>query len=133
MDEKQGASTGSDADTLNSSYEQSREWIRHSNPQGVVSHDSGVNVERAEQEFAELNREFSNISYQVQRLSKHASRNSKTEIHGKDVERSASSTDSVEPWDLEAALRGNQAAEVEAGIKSKHIGKLTAAAALVLY
>ncbi|KAL4772765.1 ABC-2 type transporter-domain-containing protein [Aspergillus nidulans var. acristatus] len=122
MDEKQGASTGSDADTLNSSYEQSREWIRHSNPQGVVSHDSGVNVERAEQEFAELNREFSNISYQVQRLSKHASRNSKTEIHGKDVERSASSTDSVEPWDLEAALRGNQAAEVEAGIKSKHIG-----------
>ncbi|KAL4753783.1 hypothetical protein BDW72DRAFT_13841 [Aspergillus terricola var. indicus] len=122
MDEKQGASTGSDADTLNSSYEQSREWVRHSNPQGVVSHDSGVNVERAEQEFAELNREFSNISYQVQRLSKHASRASKTEIHGKDVERSASSTDSVEPWDLETALRGNQAAELDAGIKSKHIG-----------
>ncbi|KAL4902399.1 hypothetical protein BDW74DRAFT_180901 [Aspergillus multicolor] len=122
MDEKQGTSTGSDADTLDSSYEQNREWIRHSNPQGVVSHNSGVNVERAEQEFAELNREFSGISYQAHRLSKHASRVSKSEIQSKDVERSASSTDSVESWDLETALRGNQEAELEAGIKSKHIG-----------
>ncbi|KAL4939152.1 hypothetical protein BDV06DRAFT_225287 [Aspergillus oleicola] len=124
MDEKEktGASTGSDADTIRSSYEQNREWIRHSNPQGVVSHDTGVNVERAEHEFAELNRELSSISYQAQRLSKHASRVSKNEVHSKDAERSASSTDSVDSWDLETALRGNQAAELEAGIKSKHIG-----------
>ncbi|KAL4978007.1 ABC-2 type transporter-domain-containing protein [Aspergillus desertorum] len=122
MDEKQGASTGSDADSIDSSYERNRDWVRQNNPQGVVSHNSDVNVERAEQEFAELNREFSNISYQAQRLSKHASRASKSEIHGKDVERSASSTDSVESWDLETALRGNRAAELEAGIKSKHIG-----------
>ncbi|KAL2824025.1 ABC-2 type transporter-domain-containing protein [Aspergillus cavernicola] len=122
MDEKLGASTGSDADTLDSSYEKSRECVGHSNPQGVVSHDSGVNVERAEQEFAELNRELSSISYQAQRLSKHASRISKNEVHSKDVERSASSTDSMESWNLETALRGKQAAELEAGIKGKHIG-----------
>ncbi|KAL4789969.1 ABC-2 type transporter-domain-containing protein [Aspergillus venezuelensis] len=124
MDEKEktGTSTGSDADTIRSSYDQNREWIRHSNPQGVVSHDTGVDVERAEHEFAELNRELSSISYQAQRLSKHASRVSKTEVHSKDVEKSASSTESVESWDLETALRGNQAAELEAGIKSKHIG-----------
>ncbi|KAL2789133.1 ABC-2 type transporter-domain-containing protein [Aspergillus keveii] len=122
MDEKRGASTSSDADTLDSSYEQNREWIRHSNPQGEMSHESGVNVERAEQEFAELNRELSKISYQAQRLSKHASRVSKNEVHSKDVERSASSTDSLEDWNLETALRGNQEAEVEAGIRSKHIG-----------
>ncbi|KAL4926064.1 putative ABC transporter [Aspergillus undulatus] len=124
MDEKErpGASTGSDANTIDSSYEENREWIRHNNPQGDVSHNLGVNVERAEHEFAELNRELSKISYQTQRLSKHASRVSKNEVHSKDVEKSASSTDSVESWDLETALRGNQAAELEAGIKAKHIG-----------
>ncbi|KAL5335822.1 ABC-2 type transporter-domain-containing protein [Aspergillus crustosus] len=122
MDEKHETSTISDVDTLDSTYDQNREWVRHNNPQGVVSHDSGVNVERAEQEFAELNRELSSISYQAQRVSKHASRVSKNEIHSKDVERSASSTESVESWDLETALRGNQAAESEAGIKGKHIG-----------
>ncbi|KAI9374499.1 ABC-2 type transporter-domain-containing protein [Aspergillus egyptiacus] len=120
--EKPSASPGSDADTLSSNYEQNREWVRQNNPRGFVSHDSGVNVERAEQEFAELNRELSSISYQAQRLSKHASRVSKNEVHSKDVERCASSTESVEPWDLETALRGNRAAELEAGIKSKHIG-----------
>ncbi|KAL4917968.1 ABC-2 type transporter-domain-containing protein [Aspergillus aurantiobrunneus] len=122
MDETQGASTGSDADTLDSSYEQNREWVRHNNPRGIVSHDSGVNVEKAEQEFAELNREFSNISYHAQRLSRRASRASKNEVHSRDVERATSLTDSVESWDLETALRGNQAAELEAGIRGKHIG-----------
>lgn len=131
MDEKLGVSTGSDADTLGSSYEQNRERIRHNNPQGAVSHDSGVNVEKAEHEFAELNRELSSISYQAQRLSKHASRVSKNDVHNSDVERTGSSTDSVESWDLETALRGNQAAELEAGIKGKHIGEITTFVAIL--
>lgn len=114
----------SDVDTLSVSetYEQNREQLRISNPQGVTSHQSGVDVEKAEHEFAELNRQFSSISHQARRLSKQASRTSKAPVIS-DIEKSGSSADSDEPWDLETALRGNRAAEAEAGIKDKHIGK----------
>ncbi|GAB1215708.1 hypothetical protein ATERTT37_004902 [Aspergillus terreus] len=112
--------TSSDADTSFTidNYEQGREWIRNSNPQGVTSQPSGVDVEKAEHDFSELNRQFSSISQQAHRLSKHASRASKPA----DVEKSGTSTDSEEPWDLETALRGNQTAERDAGIKNKQIG-----------
>lgn len=114
----------SDVDTLSVSetYEQNREQVRISIPQGVTSHQSGVDVEKAEHEFAELNRQLSNISHQARRLSKQASRTSKAPVIS-DIEKSGSSADSDEPWDLETALRGNRAAEAEAGIKNKHIGE----------
>lgn len=127
MDEKsatQGAQTSSETDSLSTTdkYERDREWIRHTNPQGVSSHQSGVDVQRAEQEFSELNRQFSSISHQAHRLSTQVSRKSKVLVESEDVEKSATSADSDEPWDLETALRGSQTAAIEAGIKNKHIG-----------
>ncbi|KAF7717438.1 Uncharacterized protein PECH_000929 [Penicillium ucsense] len=104
------------------SYEQGREEIRLSNPQGMTSSQRGVDVEKAEYEFSELNKQFSNISYQARRLSKQASRASKPTIAAEDVEKGSTAADSEEPWDLESTLRGNRAAEQEAGIKDKHIG-----------
>lgn len=114
----------SDLDTLSASetYEQNREQVRTSNPQGVTSHQSGVDVEKAENDFAELNRQFSNISHQARRLSQHVSKASKAPAIS-DIEKSGSSNDPDEAWDLETALRGNRAAEAEAGIRDKHIGK----------
>jgi hypothetical protein len=85
---------------------------------------SGVDVEKAQYEFSELNRQFSSISHQARRLSKQASRASKPTTTAEDVEKAGSSADSDEPWDLETTLRGKRAAEEEAGIKDKHIGIL---------
>lgn len=114
----------SDVETssASTSYEQNRENGRISNPQGETSHQYGVDVEKAEHEFAELDRQLSSISHQARRLSKQVSGTSKTPAIG-DIEKSGSS-DSEEHWDLETALRGNKSAEVDAGIKNKHIGKL---------
>ncbi|KAK1143846.1 ATP-binding cassette transporter snq2 [Aspergillus melleus] len=127
MDEKsvaKEAQNGSETDSLSTTdnYEQDREWLRRTNPQGMSSHQSGVDVQRAEQEFSELNRQFSSISHQTHRLSTQASRKSKIVVESEDVERSATSADTDGPWDLETALRGSQTAAIEAGIKSKHIG-----------
>lgn len=107
-----------------SSYEQQREELRMSNPHGFTSTRSGVDVEKAEEDFSELNRQFSSISQQARRLSRQASRASKPTATTEDVEKTASSAESDDSWDLESALRGNRAAEEEAGIKDKHIGKL---------
>ncbi|EAW12683.1 putative ABC transporter [Aspergillus clavatus NRRL 1] len=117
-------SNGSDSDSLSTAgaYDHHRERIRDANPQGVTSHPTGVDVGRAEQEFSDLNRQFSSISHQAHRLSKQISRVSKTGVTAADVERSASSADSDESWDLETTLRGNQAAEMAAGIRNKRIG-----------
>lgn len=126
MDDKSpagDASTNSDLESIRSSnYEQGREELRISNPQGLTMTRTGVDVEKAEYEFSELNRKFSSISHQARRLSKQASRASKPTATGEDVEKAGSSADSDEPWDLETTLRGNRAAEEEAGIKDKHIG-----------
>ncbi|KAJ5776968.1 hypothetical protein N7520_000214, partial [Penicillium odoratum] len=111
-------SNHSDVDTL--SYEQRLEEIRIANPQGVTSVQGGVDVEQAEEDFSDLNRQFSSISHQARRLSRHASRASKPTATV-DEEKARSSNDSEE-WDLETALRGNRAAEDEAGIKDKRIG-----------
>ncbi|KAJ5702593.1 hypothetical protein N7488_010141 [Penicillium malachiteum] len=101
-------------------YEELREEIRIANPQGVTSVQNGVDVEQAEQDFSDLNRQFSHISHQARQVSKQASRVSKTATF-EDVEK-AGSSDSDETWDLETTLRGNRAAEEEAGIKDKHVG-----------
>lgn len=126
MDKKVAATEGSidlDVDTPDTiSYEPQREQIRITNPQGMTSTQSGVDVEKAEGVFSELNKQFSNISHQARRLSKQASRASKSAAMSDDVEKAASAASSDELWDLETALRGNRAAEEEAGIKDKHIG-----------
>ncbi|KAJ5688909.1 hypothetical protein N7462_003301 [Penicillium macrosclerotiorum] len=126
MEEKPPAgdvSTNSDTDSLRTtSYEGQREEIRISNPQGMTMSQTGVDVEKAEYAFSEMNRQFSSISHQARQLSKQASRASKPAAAAEDVEKAGSSADSDEPWDLEATLRGNRNAEKEAGIKDKHIG-----------
>lgn len=104
-------------------YEQQREELRISNPQGITSTLTGVDVEKAEHDFEELNRQFSSISHQARHLSKQASRASKPAVTTEDVEKAGSSADSDDPWDLETTLRGNRTAEEEAGIKDKHIGE----------
>jgi len=130
MDEKEkfetrDGSSDSDIDSFHTSnYEQQREELRISNPQGITSTVTGVDVEKAEHDFEELNRQFSSISHQARRLSKQASRASKPAATTEDVENAGSSTDSESSWDLETTLRGNRAAEEEAGIKDKHIGEI---------
>lgn len=127
MEEKSPtASTGrtSDVDTssITHSHDQNRERVWTSSYQDVTSTKSGVNVEKAQYEFAELDRQLSSISNRARRLSKHVS-GSKTGVKD-DVEKiGTSSGESDEPWDLETALHGNRAAEVKAGIRSKHIGE----------
>ena len=119
------ASKTSDVDTLSTAgdYEQNIEHVGFSNSYGLAPLHHGVDVERAEHDFAELNRKFSNISHHASRLSKQESRTSKHQMVN-DLEKARTLADSDESWDLETALRGNRAAEVEAGIKNKRIGML---------
>ena len=82
--------------------------------------DGGVNIHRAEREFAALNREFSRTS-QLSRTKSRQSRKGATA----DIEKAVDEeTGSEEPFDLETALRGNRDEEENAGIKSKQIGVL---------
>ncbi|KAJ5737639.1 uncharacterized protein N7483_002764 [Penicillium malachiteum] len=121
-DEKFVTPDGSNhSDVSSLRYEELREEIRIANPQGVTFVQNGVDVEQAEQDFSDLNRQFSHISHQARQVSKQASRVSKTATF-EDVEKTGSSDHSDETWDLETTLRGNRAAEEEAGIKDKHVG-----------
>jgi ATP-binding cassette, subfamily G (WHITE), member 2, SNQ2 len=98
-------------------YEDVREQVRTSNPNGLSRIESGVDVERAERDFEELSRHFSNASQQAKRLSGQGSAH--------DIEKVESSPGpNDEPWDLENALHGSKEADDEAGIKPKHIGGL---------
>lgn len=112
----------SDADTLPSGngYEKNREQLRNANSQGLTRPVSGVDVQKAEEDFAELSKQFSAISHDAKRASRQISRGAIDEKAGADVE---SSSVEDEQWDLETTLRGNRAAEVEAGIKPKRIGE----------
>jgi ATP-binding cassette, subfamily G (WHITE), member 2, SNQ2 len=93
------------------------------NEKGVSNSNGGVNVERAEQEFAQLNRELSqtsNLSRRISRVQSHRSRKNEAVT---DVEKATGSdASSDEPFDLQAVLRGNRDEEEAAGIKSKRIG-----------
>ncbi|KAF2125515.1 hypothetical protein P153DRAFT_400322 [Dothidotthia symphoricarpi CBS 119687] len=84
----------------------------------------GVNVSRAEADFAELSQELSRSSNVSRRMSRAHSHKSHKNHTPADVEKGVDSTDtsSDEPFDLEATLRGNRSEEEEAGIKSKRIG-----------
>lgn len=90
--------------------------------------NSGVDVHRAEQEFAELSKELSRVSQRSRRAS-----HSRRAVAGKDVEKaipadraisSGSSETEGEPFDLEKVLRGARDEEERSGIKSKKIGVL---------
>jgi ABC-type multidrug transport system ATPase subunit/ABC-type multidrug transport system permease subunit len=90
---------------------------------GVSNGSGGVNVSRAEKDFAQLNRELShtsNLSRKISRVQSHRSRKHETVA---DVEKAPESeTSSEEQFDLQAVLRGNRDEEEAAGIKSKRIG-----------
>lgn len=118
MSEKRSlADDSSDTATQPVSFEEGRENVRNSNPNGLSRVQSGVDVDQAERDFAELSREFSNISRNAKRASKHSKNTT-----DKDLEMSSDSTEAEEPWSLEEALHGSRKAEADAGIKPKHIG-----------
>ncbi|KAK8203400.1 ATP-binding cassette transporter snq2 [Zalaria obscura] len=85
---------------------------------------TGVDVEQAQAEFAELNRQLTGLSQTSRRLSRTQSRRSVKNGAAKDVEAGISSTSSSddEAFDLEEYLRGTKRLEDEAGIKAKQIG-----------
>lgn len=105
--------------------ERTRETARHANPQGFAHAENGIDVKASEADFAELQRELSGISQTSKKIARTKSR----ESHHKgvaDIEKGTNATsDSAsedEIFDLESTLRGNQAAEIESGIRPKHIG-----------
>lgn len=115
----------SSSDTPGQDLEERREYARSENAQGLSQTQSGVDVQRAEAEFAQLSREFSGLSQHSRRISRQVSRvQSRRSIPKEvDVEKTASLDGSeAEPWDLAEVLRGSRAADYEAGIKSKRIG-----------
>ncbi|EAS31144.3 ABC transporter [Coccidioides immitis RS] len=109
----------SDAETLftSSDYEARRENLRNENPQGLTRPTSGVDVQRAEEEFAQLSKQLTGISERAKRLSRQQS-NRLDEKTPEDIETSTEG----EPFDLETTLRGSRTAEADAGIRPKRIG-----------
>ncbi|KAL2266038.1 hypothetical protein VTJ83DRAFT_5390 [Remersonia thermophila] len=95
------------------------EDLRHEaiqgNPNGSTR-PTGVSVQQAEADFAELQRELTHMS----RVSRRKSHVGGEKDHVE--EGLPSSEEGYEQFDLEAVLRGNLAAEREAGIRPKHIG-----------
>ncbi|KAF2203929.1 hypothetical protein GQ43DRAFT_478618 [Delitschia confertaspora ATCC 74209] len=91
---------------------------------GYTNPSGGVNVTRAEAEFASLSRELSHASRASRQLSRVESRQSRKNAARTDVEKvpESDSSSEGEAFDLESALRGNRDEEERAGIKSKHIG-----------
>jgi ATP-binding cassette, subfamily G (WHITE), member 2, SNQ2 len=113
----------SDADTvhdLDHDYEKGREAVRTASrhSQGLANPQSGVDVEQAERDFAELSKQFSAHSRRMSRVQSHTKGST-----AQDVEKAVSSEATSDgQWDLEETLRGARQADYEAGIKSKYIG-----------
>ncbi|TGJ86324.1 hypothetical protein E0Z10_g2437 [Xylaria hypoxylon] len=103
--------------TFSDKSEEQRENARQSNPNGFSRVNTGISVERAEAEFAELQREISGLS----RASRVNSRNADAAEKGIKAGVTGSET-SEDDFDLEQVLRGGLDAEQEAGIKPKHVG-----------
>ncbi|KAK4996569.1 ATP-binding cassette transporter snq2 [Elasticomyces elasticus] len=97
-----------------------------SRPPNLLRTNTGVDVEKAEADFAELSRELSHQSRWLSRTqSRKSVRSIKSEGKIEDVEKAASSDKSSEedePFNLEETLRGNKRLEDEADIKAKQIG-----------
>lgn len=112
----------SDADTaheLDHDYEKGHEVVRASSrgSTGLVRVESGVDVEQAQRDFAELSKQLSAHSRRISRA------NSRATLPKADLEKAVSSEEiSQESWDLEDTLRGAKKADQESGIKSKYIG-----------
>ncbi|TPX15449.1 uncharacterized protein E0L32_004429 [Thyridium curvatum] len=107
--------------------EELREEARRNNPNGLSRVQTGVSVEQAEADFAELQRELSSMSRASRVNSRSSHRRSIADAEkgtgAAGVASAASeSTEDTEQFDLEATLRGDLAAEREAGIRPKHIG-----------
>ena len=113
-----------DADTVHDGdrdYEKGGEAQRTSsrNSAGLAHTHSGVDVEQAQRDFAELSKQFSAHSRRMSKVQSHT----RASI-ARDVEKAVSSeATSDDTWDLEETLRGAKQADYEAGIKSKYIGK----------
>ena len=125
---------------IDAGLEKQRSAARLENQNGLTRTTSqpGVDVERAQQEFAELGKEMSRASERSKVIHKSSSRPSlfkasksnlkdaaaKSNGHTfADVEKAVSSDGSgEEPFDLETTLRGGKRMEEESGIRSKQIG-----------
>lgn len=97
--------------------------VLHSNKaRDHVQDDSGVSVDRAEADFAELNRQFSRLSHDNQNLSGVSSQVDK--LKEQDIEKLpvSPSDATLKPWDLEETLRGQRSEDDITGIKTKRIG-----------
>ncbi|KAL2019399.1 hypothetical protein VTK56DRAFT_9690 [Thermocarpiscus australiensis] len=115
--EKATASSSSPPSTSSTTRnaEDLREEARRSNPNGSTR-PTGISVEQAEADFAELQRELSHMS-----RASHSRSHRDTE-KGRPESGYLPSEVTFEQFDLEAVLRGELDAEREAGIRPKHIG-----------
>ena len=97
---------------------------RESSDHARAQAKGGVDVQRAEAEFADLSKQLSQTSNLSRRISRAQSRRSHRDQPVADVEKGSagSSDDSDEAFDLEKVLRGGREEEEAAGIKSKRIG-----------
>jgi ATP-binding cassette subfamily G (WHITE) protein 2 (SNQ2) len=99
-----------------------KDGVEKYNANGVSNVSGGVNVQKAQNDFAELSKELSRTSNLSRKISRDPSR--KPEVIS-DIEKSPESDASSEnAFDLETVLRGNRDEEEAAGIKSKRIGVL---------
>lgn len=114
-------SESSDSDTIftSSDYERERENLRNANSQGLTQPTGGVDVQKAEEEFAVLSKDLSRISEKSKRPFTQEQNGSK-EKGTHDVE---GGSESKLTFDLEAALHGSRDAEAAAGIRPKRIGE----------
>lgn len=104
--------------TAGTDLEEQRVLAGQNNPNGFSRIHTGVSVEQAEADFAELQREMSGLS----KASRTQSRKGGDVEKGVQSIESPESESSIEIFDLEETLRGGLDAEREAGIKPKHIG-----------
>lgn len=96
--------------------------LHSSHPLEHLQDEHGVSVDRAEADFAELNREFSRLSRDNRDLSRVASQTSQLEECDLEKYPISSSNSYSEPWDLEQTLRGRRNEDELNSIKSKRVG-----------
>ena len=98
--------------------------IDNGDSSGPQSINSGVNVEQAQKEFTQLDRELSVNSARRKQVSGDRLRQNAA-IEALDLEkRSSSVTPDEDDWDLETILRGARSLDQDSGIKLKRVGVL---------
>lgn len=93
----------------------------HPRPAHLKRIETGVSVEQAQADFAELSREFSGISQNSEKQERKWSRKDSTG-NERDVEKVE--TRESQRFNLEDTLRGNRELDMEEGIRAKRIGVL---------